>query len=148
MKNLPTRRYVMMALASCGAAAALLFSSLRSSIEKERPGLVRITGRVKWYDAEKGYGFIRPDGDVVTSDVLLHRVCLENSGHTAAPQGARVIAHAVRRQKGWQAFLILSLDASTATPTNSHSSRLHRQLSDAEVAELQTFSRKRLSWSG
>lgn len=138
----------MTALATCAAAAALPSSRLRVSVETELPGLVRIAGRIKWFDAVKGYGFIVPDGDLVSADVLLHRVCLENSGLVEAPEGASVIAHAVRRPKGWQAFLIISLDISTATPEASRPNRLHRQLSDIEVAELQAFSKTRLSWKG
>lgn len=148
MKFILTRRHVMAGLATCAAVAALPFSRLREAVETDIPGLVRITGRIKWYDAAKGYGFIVPDGDLVRSDVLLHHVCLENSGSTEAPEGARVIAHAVRRPKGWQAFLILSLDVSTATPVSSRPSRLHWQLSDNEIAELQAFSKTRLSWNG
>ncbi|MBX9863090.1 MAG: cold shock domain-containing protein [Hyphomicrobium sp.] len=148
MINLLTRRHVTMGLATCAAAAALPFSRWRAAGEPERPGLVRFTGRIKWYDPVKGYGFIVPDGDLVSADVLLHRVCLENSRLVEVPEGASVIAHAVRRPKGWQAFLIISLDVSTATPEASRPSRLHRRLSDIEVAELQAFGRSRLSWNG
>ena len=137
-----------MGLATCAAAVALPMSHLRAAVEPERPGLVRITGRIKWYDAAKGYGFIVPDGDVVRSDVLLHRVCMENSGYSEAPDGACVIAHAVWHPIGWQAFLIISLDVSTATPESSRPVRLHRWVSDIEVADLQAFSRSRLSWKG
>lgn len=137
-----------MGLATCAAAVALPMSHLRAAVEPERPGLVRVTGRIRWYDAAKGYGFIVPDGDVVRSDVLLHRVCMENSGLVEAPEGASVIAHAVRRPNGWQAFLVISLDVSTATPEASRRNCLYGQLSDIEVAELQAFSRSRLDWRG
>ncbi|HEX2839922.1 cold shock domain-containing protein [Hyphomicrobium sp.] len=143
-----SRRVVMKGVVTCGAVAVLPQSHLQAASAEDLPGLLRITGQVKWFDAAKGYGFIVPDGDLVRSDVLLHHVCLENSGFTEAPEGARVIAHAVRRPKGWQAFLILSLDVSTATPVSSRPCRLHQQLSDIEVAELQAFSKTRLSWNG
>lgn len=148
MKSLLSRRHLMTSLATCAAAVTLPVSRLRAATEPERGGLVRITGLIKWYDAAKGYGFIVPDGDLLSSDVLLHRVCLENSGYTQAPEGARVIAHAVRRPKGWQAFMIVSLDASTATPIGLRPCRLYRRLSDTEVRELEAFSKARLSWNG
>lgn len=138
----------MTGLATLTAVVALPLSRLRVFAETELRGLVRITGRIKWFDTAKGYGFIVPDGDVVRSDVLLHRVCLENAGLVEAPEGASVIVHAVRRPKGWQAFMIISLDVRTATPEESRPNRLHRQMSDIEVAELQAFSRSRLSWKG
>ena len=43
---------------------------------------LRITGRVKWFDAGKGYGFIVPDdpGQTDLKDVLLHVTSLRSSG--------------------------------------------------------------------
>lgn len=148
MKVPVSRREVIAGLA-VGAAAAALPARLQAAAEiDDLPGLVRLTGRVKWYDVERGYGFIVPDGDLIKSDVLLHRVCLENSGYGNVPEGARVIAHAMRRPKGWQAFLILSLDVSTATPAASRPCRLHRQVSEEEIAQLQARSTVRLTWKG
>lgn len=37
------------------------------------------TGKVKWYDTEKGYGFIFPEGG--KKEVFLHRTELERSGY-------------------------------------------------------------------
>src|SRR5215218_2915200 len=46
---------------------------------------VRISGRVKWFDAGKGYGFIVPDdpGQTGLKDVLLHVTSLRQSGREA-----------------------------------------------------------------
>ena len=57
-----------------------------SGFEFERSGCardaVRISGRVKWFDAGKGYGFIVPDDPSQTDlkDVLLHVTSLRNCG--------------------------------------------------------------------
>jgi CspA family cold shock protein len=76
---------------------------------------VRIEGRVKWFDRNKGYGFIEPaSGD--DGDVLIHISCLRASGHSDAPEGATVACVAVKRAKGLQATEILDLDASSAQP--------------------------------
>ncbi|HEY7901240.1 MAG TPA: cold shock domain-containing protein, partial [Caulobacteraceae bacterium] len=55
--------------------------------------LVRITGRVKWFDVGKGYGFVVPDDSAVTElrDVLLHVSCLRDSGRESAPEGATIV---------------------------------------------------------
>ena len=47
---------------------------------------VRITGRVKWFDSGKGYGFIVPDDPAQTDlkDVLLHVTSLRNCGRESA----------------------------------------------------------------
>ena len=51
---------------------------------------VRISGRIKWFDAGKGYGFIVPDdpGQTDLKDVLLHVTSLRNSGRENALEGA------------------------------------------------------------
>jgi CspA family cold shock protein len=77
---------------------------------------VRISGRVKWFDSGKGYGFVVPDDASQTGlkDVLLHVTCLRHSGRDDAPEGAPVICDVVKRAKGWQVLEIIELDDSTA----------------------------------
>lgn len=79
---------------------------------------VRITGRVKWFDAGKGYGFIVPDdpGQTDLKDVLLHVTSLRNAGRESALEGALIICEAVRRPKGWQVLEVIELDESEAKP--------------------------------
>ncbi|MGA0607228.1 cold-shock protein [Phenylobacterium sp. VNQ135] len=79
---------------------------------------VRITGRVKWFDAGKGYGFIVPDdpGQTDLKDVLLHVTSLRSSGREHCLEGSMITCDVVRRPKGWQVAEVLSLDESTATP--------------------------------
>ncbi len=79
---------------------------------------VRIVGRVKWFDAGKGYGFIVPNEPDKTDlkDVLLHVSSLRQSGRENAPEGAVVTFDAVRRPKGWQVAAIVELDESSAVP--------------------------------
>ncbi|CAN5393398.1 stationary phase survival protein CspD [soil metagenome] len=66
--------------------------------------VVRITGRIKWFDPGKGYGFIVPDAPDLTDarDVLLHVSCLRDAGHETAGEGAPITCDCVRRPKGWQ----------------------------------------------
>jgi CspA family cold shock protein len=64
------------------------------------------TGKVKWYDAEKGFGFLSKDegGDVyVRSDAL-------PSGTTTLKAGARVEFGLVQGRKGDQALQVRVLD--------------------------------------
>lgn len=82
------------------------------------PVLVRVTGRVKWFDAGKGYGFVIPDdpGQTDMRDVLLHVSTLRNAGRDHACEGSLVVCDAVCRAKGWQVAELISVDESTATP--------------------------------
>jgi CspA family cold shock protein len=79
---------------------------------------VRISGRIKWFDAGKGYGFIVPDDPEQTGlkDVLLHVTSLRNAGHESALEGSIVVCDVVRRPKGWQVNEIVDLDESSAPP--------------------------------
>ncbi len=86
--------------------------------------LVEVAGAIKWFDASKGYGFIIPDDGA--PDVLLHVTCLRRDGFQTAYEGARIVVEAVRRDKGMQAFRVLSMDEATAsrppqiTPARTH----------------------------
>jgi len=79
---------------------------------------VQISGKVKWFDPAKGYGFIVPDDPDKTGlkDVLLHVTSLRDAGHDDAPEGSVIVCDVVRRPKGWQVAHIQNLDESSATP--------------------------------
>jgi CspA family cold shock protein len=79
---------------------------------------LRITGRVKWFDAGKGYGFVVPDDPSQTDlkDVLLHVTSLRNCGREHALEGSTITCEVVRRPKGWQVAEVVDLDESVATP--------------------------------
>jgi CspA family cold shock protein len=86
---------------------------------------VRITGRVKWFDAAKGYGFIVPDDPDQTDlkDVLLHVTCLRSAGRESALEGSTVTCDVVRRAKGWQVAEVIDLDESSAPPPSERRTR-------------------------
>jgi cold shock protein len=73
---------------------------------------VRISGRVKWFDPGKGYGFIVPDdpGQTDLKDVLLHVTSLRDSGHENALEGSTIVCDVIRRPKGWQVSTIFQLE--------------------------------------
>jgi CspA family cold shock protein len=107
--------------------------------------LVQISGRIKWFDVAKGFGFIVPDNGL--PDVLLHVTCLRRDGFQAANEGARIVVEAVRRPRGLQAFRIVSLDESTAIhPSELPLPRTHVTVtatSGLEPAVVKWFNRLR-----
>lgn len=59
------------------------------------------TGTVKWFNAEKGYGFIAPDDG--TPDVFAHHSAIEGSGYKNLDEGQRVQFDVAQGPKGLQA---------------------------------------------
>src|SRR5665213_3098094 len=93
---------------------------------------VRISGRVKWFDAGKGYGFIVPDDASQTGlrDILLHVTSLRSCGREGALEGSVIVCDVVKRPKGWQVTEIVDLDESAAPPREE---RTHRAFERAKV---------------
>lgn len=79
-------------------------------------GALEVSGLIKWFDLNKGYGFIKPSSGA-EDDILLHQTCVRQSGFKAAYEGARVVCEAVLGPRGLQARRLLSLDNSTAQPS-------------------------------
>src|SRR5437868_12629689 len=106
-----------------------------------------IVGRVKWFDATRGFGFLV--SEQVEGDVLLHFSVLREHGRRSVPEGATIACVPVRLDRGLQAKKVLSIDLSSALPQQPHSSipaaeRADRKaLSEAaggfEVVEVKWF---------
>ncbi|HKS89329.1 MAG TPA: cold-shock protein [Stellaceae bacterium] len=60
-----------------------------------------LEGAVKWFEPEKGYGFISPDGG--GKDVFIHITALRRSGVNALGPGQRVRVDVVDGRKGLEA---------------------------------------------
>lgn len=72
--------------------------------------VITVEGKVKWYDASKGYGFVTPEGEHSDiGDVMVHATCLLASGCQQLVLDAKVVLHALRRPRGFNAFKIISV---------------------------------------
>lgn len=58
-------------------------------------------GTVKWFNAEKGYGFIQPDTGA--GDVFVHYTAINAGGFRTLEEGQRVTFEVMQGQKGPQA---------------------------------------------
>jgi cold shock protein len=107
--------------------------------------VVEVSGRIKWFDVAKGFGFIVPDNGL--PDVLLHVTCLRRDGFQTANEGARIVVEAVHRPRGLQALRVVSLDESTALhPSELPMPRTHVAVtptSGLELAVVKWFNRLR-----
>jgi CspA family cold shock protein len=62
---------------------------------------VEETGSVKWFNAERGYGFIAPNSG--GKDVFVHVSALERSGMQGLSEGQTVVVDVVEGRKGPEA---------------------------------------------
>jgi CspA family cold shock protein len=63
-------------------------------------------GTVKWFNAQKGYGFIQPEGG--SKDVFVHISAVERAGMSGLNEGQRV-KYELARQGGKESASNLSL---------------------------------------
>src|SRR3954465_14960556 len=107
--------------------------------------LIQVSGRIKWFDVSKGFGFIVPDNGL--PDVLLHVTGLRRDGYQVAYEDGRGVCEVQQRPRGWQAFRVLSMDDSTAIhPAQMPPPRTHVSItptSGLERAQVKWFNRLR-----
>ena len=60
-------------------------------------------GSVKWFNSEKGYGFIAVDGG---ADVFVHYSAIQMDGYRTLEEGQRVEFEISQGQKGPQADMV------------------------------------------
>ena len=91
-----------------------ILEEMVSTAAESLPEGVRCTGRVKWFDATRGFGFLVSDD--CDGDILIHFSVLKEHGRRSLPEGATVECIAAHQDRGFQARKILSIDISTALP--------------------------------
>ena len=90
-----------------------------------------VRGRVKWFDATRGFGFLV--SDELEGDVLLHFSVLREHGRRSLPEGATVECVPMRLQRGLQARKVLSIDLSSALPAAPRPSMPAREKADRQA---------------
>lgn len=74
---------------------------------RQRRNDVMATGTVKWFNSDKGYGFIAPDDG--SADVFAHYSAIAGSGHRDLAENQKVEFDTERGQRGLQATNIRSI---------------------------------------
>ncbi|KYD22325.1 MAG: cold-shock protein [Caldibacillus debilis] len=64
------------------------------------------TGRVKWFNNEKGYGFIEVEGG---GDVFVHFTAIQGEGYKTLEEGQEVSFEIVEGNRGPQAANVVKL---------------------------------------
>ncbi|MES2473284.1 MAG: cold shock domain-containing protein [Pseudomonadota bacterium] len=68
-------------------------------------------GKVKWFNATKGYGFITLDNG---GDAFCHASALQATGHSDVQPGTSIVCDLADSQRGLQVVAVHSVDISTA----------------------------------
>ncbi len=63
------------------------------------------TGKVKWFNESKGYGFIEPDGG--GRDVFVHYSAIQGEGYKTLSEGQQVEFEITQGEKGPQAANVM-----------------------------------------
>ncbi|MFW5652595.1 MAG: cold-shock protein [Planctomycetota bacterium] len=89
--------------------------------EREFPEVVtrrdNLVGRVKWFDPQKGYGFIvGPEGQ----DVFVHYSQIVADGFKVLREGITVKYKAVHSDKGWAAQQVVRVDQQQRSSGEDH----------------------------
>ena len=74
-----------------------------------------VSGRIKWFDATRGFGFLVSDR--CEGDILVHFSILRDHGRRSLPEGALIECIVEQQDRGLQARRIISIDLSEALPS-------------------------------
>lgn len=96
----------------------------------EEEGAQRVvSGRVKWFDPSKGFGFIVGEDD--GGDILLHANVLRNFGQGSVADNARITVRVQKTARGAQATEVLEI----APPTDVERAPIE-DLGDSDAAAI------------
>lgn len=104
----------------------------------------RLTGRIKWYDSKKAFGFMVPlDGG---DDILVHANVLHDHGISSVVEGALITCDVIKAERGLQVSEIISIEVPSVDPI-----RILMEIFDDEEAlrarlETTELSPARIKW--
>src|SRR5271156_571385 len=109
---MPSRSRTEGANGGCLPARANVIRMAQSGSEGSRSiAQASAKGKVKWFNATKGYGFITLDNG---GDAFCHASALQATGHSDVQPGTTIVCDLADSQRGLQVVTVHSVDVSTA----------------------------------
>ena len=68
----------------------------------------RLTGRVKWFNSQKGFGFIVPDNG--SKDIFVHYSAIKSDGYKSLKEGQKVEFEVEQSDKGEKAINVTIIE--------------------------------------
>lgn len=114
------------------------FAPRAGSVRSETPSGPPVRASVKWYNPEKGFGFVQlADG---SGDAFLHASVLERSGNSTVLPGSALEVRAGPGPKGPQVTEVISVDSSTALQEQPRRAKPERPVySSSDQATVEEF---------
>ena len=91
------------------------------AVPEASPEMDPVIGRVKWFDATRGFGFVV--SDALEGDILVHFSVLREHGRRSLPEGALIECVPMKLDRGLQAKKIISIDVGPAVAAQPRVSR-------------------------
>ncbi len=85
----------------------------RGPRERTAPSGPSVDATVKWFNADKGFGFVALDDG--SADAFLHVGVLQAAGHESVDPGTKLSVQVGSGQKGRQVTAVVAMDANTGT---------------------------------
>lgn len=122
-------------------------SGAAEAVDADAEALIKVSGRMKWFDATRGFGFLV--SDQVNGDVLVHFSVLREHDRRSLPEGAIIECLAAEQERGLQARKILSIDLSQAVapePARPSPTRTERVDPSSLLGDAGGFEPVRVKW--
>ena len=97
---------------SAEPVSEVLSEAVSEVVSEDVSDMDPVIGRVKWFDATRGFGFVV--SDALDGDILVHFSVLREHGRRSLPEGALIECVPMRLDRGLQAKKIISIDVGPA----------------------------------
>lgn len=101
------------------------FNAPRHSYEPKAPFATEVRASVRFFDADRGFGFVTPEAG--GADAFLPARLVEAAGRDRLPEGATLTVDLVEGDRGPQVSRIYRFDLSTALPEGERPARGERR---------------------